>query len=258
MSYSEGWRSIRRVRAHEQVIEQIEAQVLAGQLRAGDRLPSERQLGELLGVSRASIREALRVLEALDIVTARPGTGSESGSIISGRPGGAMTSLLRLQLALSSFEMDEVIETRIMIEAWATQRAAVRAESHELSALQQTLVDMCDEALEPSQFNELDTAFHVGIAEASGNRLVGHLMQTIRDSVRQQMARAFDELVDWRKSTQMLHQEHAAILQAVSEGDGALAAHIVEQHIRGFYSIMPRQPGSTALTGTDRYGQASR
>jgi DNA-binding FadR family transcriptional regulator len=241
MSDGQGWQSIRKVRAHEQVIEQIEAQILDGRLRVGDRLPSERALGELLGVSRASIREALRVLEALEIITARPGTGSDSGSIISGSPARAMTSLLRLQVALSSFEMDEVIETRVMIESWAVKSAASRAQRDQLEGLERILAEMRDTALEPYAFNELDTAFHVGISEASGNRLTSHLMQAIRDAVRREMMRAFDHLEDWKATAETLHHEHAGILAAVVAGDGELAARLVEQHIRGFYhDLRPR------------------
>lgn len=228
---------VEKRRTWQEVVHQIETQILEGRLRPGDRLPGERQLAEQLGVSRASVREALRVLEALEFIRSRTGTGEGSGSIVVTQPtaGGAMSSMLRIHVGLSHFTMSEVIETRTVIEAWAARMAARRAGAAELEKLTQILERMEDPSLSRWDFNELDTEFHVGVAETSGNGLVTYFMHAIRDAVRFEMVAAFDRFPDWQKVAQGLRQEHAAVLHAISVRDEEAAARTVENHIRAFY-----------------------
>ena len=87
---------VKQRRAFEDIIVQVENAILEGRLRVGDRLPPERELAEIFNVSRASVREALRVLEAFGVLSARRGTGAESGSIVSAQNGSPLSGLLRL------------------------------------------------------------------------------------------------------------------------------------------------------------------
>src|SRR5262245_28701150 len=84
------FQKVERRRAFEDVILQFERAIEEGSLRDGDRLPTERELAATLGVSRASVREALRVLEMYGVLVARPGTGPDSGSILSARNTGGI------------------------------------------------------------------------------------------------------------------------------------------------------------------------
>lgn len=228
---------VEKRRTWQEVVHQIETQILEGQLRPGDRLPGERQLAEQLGVSRASVREALRVLEALEFIQVRTGTGEGSGSIVVQEPtaGGAMTSLLRLHIGLSHFAMTDVIETRAVVEAWAVRMAARRAGRADLDRLAEILKRMEKPSLSRWDFNELDTGFHVGLAETAGNRLITYFMHAIRDAMRSEMVAAFDRFPDWQKVADGLRQEHAAVLHAVSVRDEESAARTLENHIRAFY-----------------------
>jgi GntR family transcriptional regulator, transcriptional repressor for pyruvate dehydrogenase complex len=228
---------VEKRRAWQEVVNQIETQILEGHLQPGDRLPGERQLAEQLGVSRGSVREALRVLEALEFIQARTGTGEGSGSTVVREPtaGGAMTGLLRLHIGLSHFTMSDVIETRAAVEVWAVRMAARRAGPVHLEKLAEILRRMESPSLSRRDFNELDTEFHVGLAETSGNRLATYLMRAIRDAVRFEMLAAFDRFADWRKVADALRREHAAILHAISIRDEEAAARTLENHIRAFY-----------------------
>src|SRR2546428_371248 len=87
---------VRKLRTHEEVVAQIEGYIIDGRLRPGDRLPGERQLAEDFSVSRASIREALRVLESMHVLRIRTGTGADAGAVVTDQAGSAMSSLLRL------------------------------------------------------------------------------------------------------------------------------------------------------------------
>lgn len=231
------WTPLRRVRSYEQVIAAIEQRILAGQLHVGDQLPPERRLAELLGVSRAAVREALRVLEALGILSAHTGSGSDAGSTLVGEPSEAMSMLLRLHLALSNFTIDDVVETRINIESAAVRGAAARASTaDDLTSLGDYLAAMEDPRVTTQQFNELDTQFHVALGDVSGNQLTAHLMQALRDTMRDHMVRAFEALNEPGPVLDDLRGQHRSIYEHIRKGDGDAAAHEIERHIGGFYA----------------------
>lgn len=243
-----GWRPIRKFRTHEQVLAAVEGQILQARLRVGDRLPSERELAEKLGVSRPSVREALRVLEWMGVVVAGVGSGKDAGSIITAQSSEALARLLRIHLALSNFGIDDLVETRLMLEATATEAAAEHAGAEDLQQLHMILEEMANPELRPREFNELDTEFHVGIAAVSSNRLLAVLMQALRDVMEQEMVRAFELLgPDWRKATVRLQGEHAKVLAAIAAHDGPAASRAVQRHIRSFYRSM-RSRGVEAPT----------
>src|SRR5258708_273861 len=112
------WEPVRRVRAPEQGLAQIEQKILDGRPRPGQKLPSERELVTVLGVSRTSIREALRALEAMGVIEARTGSGRDAGSVIAGQSTAAITNLLRLHIALAQISLADLVETRVQLERY--------------------------------------------------------------------------------------------------------------------------------------------
>ncbi|WP_336210097.1 FadR/GntR family transcriptional regulator [Nonomuraea sp. LPB2021202275-12-8] len=231
-----GWRPVKRTRTFEDVLAQIERRIVEDGLTAGDRLPAERQLAEQLGVGRSSVREAMRVLETLGVVSSQVGRGPDAGAVLTSRPDTALTDLLRLHLGLASLELREVIDTRLMIERWAADRAATaRADT---SALAAALAAMAS-ASSAEEFVEHDTAFHCALADASGNRLIAAIMRSLRDSMRRYAVEAVDRLGD----TSVLQADHARILAAVGAGDAAEAARAVTEHLAHAYpSLFPPMP----------------
>ena len=229
------WQPVQRLRAHEQVMSQIENRILAGHLKAGDHLPSERDLAALLGVSRPSLRESLRVLEALGIVEIRRG-GVDGGAVLLEGPGAGLVNLLRLQVALGHFTQRDLLDTRLALETWSCAEAARRAEPHDLQELSAMLDAMEDPAIEAGDFNRLDAAFHERIAQSSGNALTAHLMGSLRLSIHRQMVEAYSRLPDWRATARGVRAEHRLLLGAIREGDPDSAATLVQDHIRSFYT----------------------
>src|SRR5215204_2145041 len=104
-------------RAWQTVLEHVELQLLEGQLAPGDRLPGERALSAELGVGRSSVREALRVLEALGLIRTHAGSGPSAGAVIISTPGGAMSALMRLQVAARGFPVADIVRTRLILES---------------------------------------------------------------------------------------------------------------------------------------------
>jgi GntR family transcriptional regulator, transcriptional repressor for pyruvate dehydrogenase complex len=235
VSAESGWSPVRKVRTHEQVLAQIEAKILEGELRVGAKLPSERELVEALGVSRSSVREALRALEAMGIIDAQGGSGRDSGSVISGRSTEALGNLLRLHVVLAGIELEDLIDVRVQLERHAVIGAAEHHSAEELAGLRSLVESMQPGRVSSVEFNELDTEFHVSIARASGNGLVVTLMQALRDAVKAEMVRAFTAIDEWRAVGERLVAEHAEIVDAIEAGRGMEGADLVEAHIRTFY-----------------------
>ena len=237
MTTADGWEPVQRLRTYEQVMSQIEERILDGRLKAGDHLPSERDLAQLLGVSRPSLRESLRVLEALGVVDIRRGGGADGGAVLVGTPGPGFVNLLKLQLALGHFTATDVLDTRVALETWSCSEAAYRSTETDHGELAAILDLMDDPTIEATEFNRLDTAFHVRIAESTGNALTSHLMSSLRVAIHRQMIEAYEGLADWRKTAEIVRHEHRTILDAVTRKDAQQAARLVSDHIHDFYKI---------------------
>lgn len=237
MEKAEGLQFKRLVRplAYQEVVEKIKQEIMEGRLKSGDRLPGERQLGELLGVSRTSVREALRVLETLDIIRARRGTGPESGSIVVGEVGNAMSDTLLVHTALDHLSLSEMVEVRLVLEGYAVEQAANRAGSTDIEALEGHVRRMSVDGLDAEQFLELDSAFHIALARASGNRLNAYLMQSIRRIMEHALRDIYVGVSNWEATRAEVTAEHMGIVRAISDRDGAEASRIVRDHIKKAY-----------------------
>ncbi|MGB3482996.1 MAG: FCD domain-containing protein [Mycobacterium sp.] len=231
------WKPLPRIRTHEQVVAEIENRLNNGSLKAGDRLPPERQLAEALGVSRGAVREALRILEAIGVVEAGTGSGPMSGSRIVKDSTGGMGMVLRMHLQLASFTQDDLVETRLMLERLSCRKAAACATKDDVDALR-SLISAMRGAHSMAAYNDLDAAFHVGIAQVSGNGLAAALMAAMREALRQAMVTAFEGLDDLGATMAALTDEHEVIVDAIAAGDGDAAADLVTKHIVSFYRAL--------------------
>ncbi|WGL51857.1 FCD domain-containing protein [Nocardioides sp. BP30] len=234
------WRPVARSRAYELVVDQIEEQILAGSLRVGERLPGERELAARLEVSRAAVREAIRTLEAQGVVRSSVGSGPDAGTVVSAVPSEALNRLLRLHVALANFPMRDVVEARVMLERFSATLAAAHADEARLAHLLALLEAMDDTGIDRERFNDLDTDFHIAIAEAGGNRLVADMTIAIRDSTRRPILRGLEGLGDsWTEVCADLRHEHRRLYDAILAGDAGAAADEVETHIRGTSRWLP-------------------
>jgi len=232
---SDQWQPVRKIRTHEHVLGQIAERILDGRLEVGDRLPSERELVSALGVSRTSVREALRILESMGIIEANVGSGRDAGSTICGRPSDALSNLLRLHMALARFKLADLIDVRIQLERGAAAGAAMSAQAADIARLTELVGAMQEPDLEHARFHELDTEFHVTVARISGNTLVADLMQALRVAVRAHMETAFEAVEDWDAVVVLLSEQHLAIAAAIESHHADEAADLVAEHIAGFY-----------------------
>ena len=228
------FQAVEQRRTFEQILLQIEEAIVDGRLKPGDRLPPERELAQTFGVSRASVREALRVLEMFGVIMARRGTGPEAGSIVAASAQNGLESALRLHVGLLRIPTKDMVEIRAVLEQQAALKAAERADDKMTVRLHEIVAGMRT-ATGIAEFNELDTEFHVEIARVSGNALLPVLMEALRGTMRLAMLEGFERLADWRTERDHLVGEHERMIGFIESGDKEAAGAAMQGHVVRFY-----------------------
>ncbi len=211
------------------VAREIEQRMLEGRLKPGDRLPSERELSVQLGVSRASLREAIQKLAARGLLESRQGGGTFVTDRLDSSFGNPWEEILRDPPGVH----EDMLEFRHMLEARAAECAATRA-----TASDRERVRLCLAALEDSfrgQDLDLqvdsDLAFHQAIAEASHNVIVGHLTASLLRLMRDNLRRNLSELMQVPAAREQLLEQHRAVWHAIEQGDADQALAAAASHI---------------------------
>ncbi|WP_265820721.1 FadR/GntR family transcriptional regulator [Geovibrio ferrireducens] len=161
---------IKPKRVSDEIYRQLKDLVLSGELKPGEKLPSERELAVQMGVSRPTLREALQKLEAHGFLKQIQGDGTYVQSAASPVLSQAFTEMLNKEDA-----MGDLMELRKILETWAARAAAERATDEEIEQLEEFLLEMEDSEKD----YESDASFHALISYASHNVLIVHVMNTI-------------------------------------------------------------------------------
>ena len=225
-----GLTPVRQIAAHELVLDQMRRSMENGQFRPGDRFPPERHLAEMLNVSRTVVRAAVSVLEGEGLITVRRGRGG--GFIV--RAPTYDTTETRRQLQQNKVAVRDAFDFRVIVEGAASRLAAKRRRSKDLSelrsrlkAMDKALADSLDEqtALKVAEFQTLDTAFHMGIAQAAQNPSLYDAVGEARRVMWLPVGAIFGRL------EANANNRHEDILNAIESGDGDAAAACMEAHI---------------------------
>jgi DNA-binding FadR family transcriptional regulator len=214
------------------VAEQIRDAILAGRFGPGEPLPTERDLAESFGASRASIREALRALQAEGLIV---GGGAPAPAVVAHDLDRPVRDALVNRLRLRGVALDDLVELRSLLETAALRAAAGRPGRGPLAEAHEALEAMRDPQIGIEAFDEADVRFHTALVRASGNEAMHLVMLALRDPVAEHLLEALRAQADPGRTLKRLTREHADILEAVESGDGERAATLVERHIRGFY-----------------------
>jgi len=171
--------TIRKNTAPEMVIEQMMKKISAGEIAAGSRLPSQRDLALSFGVGRSSIREALNALAVMGYLDVQQGRGT----FIAGELPGADPSVTQLKAALQAGSLLDLIELRETLECKAAELAAERSESRHLRRLEQALRDMEESQEDYRRFLQSDVEFHLTLAEATSNQIFSEMLRFLLEKV---------------------------------------------------------------------------
>lgn len=219
-------------RASELVADKLRSLIVEGVVQEGATLPSEKELVSQLGVSRATLREALRILEAEGLIVTKTGP---RGGIVVQRPGSAnLTRSLSLLLQLEETPFSELLEARRLLEPMCANLAAQRATGAELAGLEEILQDMRMTLDDTNAYVLQQLKFHLGVIAAAHN----HVLRLYTTSV--------GELISARTAQVGLTLEERetglkaceGILAALKSRNGSLAARRVELHLRAFEPII--------------------
>jgi GntR family transcriptional regulator, transcriptional repressor for pyruvate dehydrogenase complex len=210
-----------------QIAEQIRSSILAGEFAPGEKLPPERELAEMFGVSRPSVREALNLLASSGLVMSYQGGGTVVMSLMETTAGNPMTELIRSQQERAL----DVIEVRKAIEASTAFYAAQRALPEDIRTMERIVDGLREnlEGLKPSE--NLDANFHLAIAKATHNIVWLHLMQNIFDAMKEFQQSVWRAVYLTGEDHHLLYQHHRRIFEAIRNRDPEAARAAMAEHL---------------------------
>ncbi|MGW5242197.1 FadR/GntR family transcriptional regulator [Monashia sp. NPDC004114] len=222
---SEAWHSLGLGGLNARIREEILRVLREQQLAPGDKLPAERELAALLGVSRPSAREAIRSLQAEGRLIVKHGQG-----VFVAEP--ATTQRLRAALSELDHDLTELFDMREVLEVPAARWASEHKDAGALARVSEAL-ERLERAAErtPIDFDELqrlDAAFHLSIVEAAGNRFLKQTQDVLNQIMKQGMKTTLE--VEGRVEASRI--DHRRILDAILAGDGERAGRAARSHVR--------------------------
>ena len=224
---------VKRTKVYAEVASQISRLIEAGRVKPGDRLPPERELAEMFGVSRTSVRDAIRVLEMRGLVEPRHG----EGTVVKQVPIDAIVSPLADALVSSKNLTADLFDMRKMLEPPLARAASLRATGEDLKAMRDILKRQAGRVRAGEIAIEEDNAFHYRIATAARNHVVLAVMDLVMELLQESRARSLQGPGRVEKSL----DGHRRILLAIRNGDPDLAEEAMRLHIEEIEQVLSPQ-----------------
>ena len=210
----------------EQIVEQIEQRILSGELRSGDRLPSERELGEQFHASRTAVREAMKTLAQKGLVDMRPGRGT---IVIDGTSHAMRRSLgLMLRVGQPDGSQNLLVEVREILEPEIAALAAARATGEHIAAMREAVHLMDHNLTNANAFIAADNDFHRALAKGTQNILILSLLDSIVDLLSEQRKLIFSK--EGGPERGQVH--HKRLLDAIEQRDPEAARQAMRAHLQ--------------------------
>jgi GntR family transcriptional regulator, transcriptional repressor for pyruvate dehydrogenase complex len=225
---------VQHVRAYQRVVQQVEEAILGGDIHPGEHLASERDLVEQFGVSRATVREALRVLESAGLVRSRP--GDPNGSEVLPLNSINLTRSLTLIARRRQLGLADLIQFRMFLEGNVCEIVASLRTEEQLAVIRAALAGM-EKAMEESRevFVAADLAFHLAIAAATGNPLLQACNEAILGMVGTTVQGRLEDAPDSRAQMAESVHRHRLVLDAIERQDPLAAVHYARTHQLEYY-----------------------
>lgn len=218
-------RSINRLSITDQAVQQIKNEILSGRYKIGDRIPTEKDLCQQLGIGRSTVREALRMLKALGFIEVKQGKGA---FII--KTNEDSDEKIRDWFSKNKIELIDFIQVRMSLEPLAVRLTIERASDEEIINIEKIL-EIFEDAVKSGNALDLammDEAFHTAIAEASGNNLLIMLNRTIVEFFREYRVRSFAV----KKNIKNALEPHRKIMQAIRARNADAAVQAMVDHLK--------------------------
>lgn len=238
----------RRGTTSEEVVVRLREMIHRGELRPGDRLPAERDLAKLLGVSRPTLRAGIGSLAALGVLQSRQGAGTFV--VNTDGPPSLDSGPLRMMSALHGFTTAEMFEARRALEMAIAGLAAERATGDQMATMSEEIAGMFASLDEPEQFLVHDMHFHQTVAAASGNRILTALMNMVATILFDVRSKTVKRARDLKESAEM----HRQIYRAIRERDWEAARTAMRHHLmlaqKAQEEEIDQDPGDTGLSSS--------
>jgi len=227
--------AVRAPRVSDEIVRQIRDALFAGKLRAGDRLPAERELAADFASSRTSVREALRRLEQQGVIQVKK--GASGGTFVVDMDHRPVAQSLETLLQLKKISIHQIAEVRLIFEPETARLAAQRASWQDLRDLEDTIRKMSAALEDGKAPTSYDLRFHMLLARAAGNPI----LQMVAESMLAVASKAITELNPAPETVRQVLACHRAILEAVREGDGEHAYQAMREHVMDVQARLARQ-----------------
>jgi DNA-binding FadR family transcriptional regulator len=225
--YDARFQEIPRERVADRVAQELMKLIATGKLMPGERLPGERQLAEMMNVSRVSVRAALQQLKGKGFITAVQGGGTRV-TAASDDQGSALAALLRENRK----NLRDFAQIRVAIEAWAARQAAENATKEQIAEIKHALNVMTDPK-RPAEFKAKDdVSFHLAVAKAADSVIYMHLMSGMGDILRETLDYHRYKLLSSQNDDRVFLQQHRKIYNAIRDGNGDAAAQAMTIHVK--------------------------
>jgi GntR family transcriptional regulator, transcriptional repressor for pyruvate dehydrogenase complex len=221
------FKPIKPKKVSTQIAEQIRSSIMAGEFSPGTKLPPERELAEMFGVSRPSVREAINILAASGLVEAYQGGGTVVKSLVELTTGPPLSELIKAERERAL----DVIEVRKGVEAWTSFYAAQRALPEDIRKMQ-LIIEQMERNLEgmaPSE--DLDANFHIVVAKATHNVVWLHLMQSIFDAMKEFQQSVWRAVYLTDEDHRILYGHHKSVFEAIRDRDPERARVAMHEHL---------------------------
>ncbi len=228
-SVSQVFGPVRVARASEEIVSQIKAYIFESKLVPGNRLPSEKELAVQFGLSRTTVRDALRILESQGLVSIKVGAGG--GTFVADPSARPVTEIMTAMLRLKGMSPLELVEARLVIETSIVRFAAERATPADLQAMQLAIAQAIAgrDAGDP-HFTPYSISFHTALAKAAKNEV----LQFTVDSFRAIFHETLDRLLPNNDMASRAIEDHQRILDAIAVHDADRACQVMCEHLKYF------------------------
>jgi GntR family transcriptional repressor for pyruvate dehydrogenase complex len=222
------FKPIKPKKISSQIADQIRESILAGDFSPGDKLPPERELAEMFGVSRPSVREALNKLSSVGLVMSYQGGGTVVQSLVDdGHHDSALSELIRVQ----QYRALEVVEVRKCMESWTAYYAAQRALPEDIRRMEKILLSMERNLAGELPPEDLDANLHIVIARATHNIVWLHLMQSLFDAMKEFQRGVWRAVYMTGADHKLLFNHHSDIVAAIRAKDADRAREAMMSHL---------------------------
>ncbi|WP_102347954.1 FadR/GntR family transcriptional regulator [Bacillus sp. Marseille-P3661] len=219
----------KRKRIYQEIIDRIKESIESGELSSGDKLPSERALAEMLGVSRTSVKEAISALETAGVVNIRPGVGV----FVAEQYGTELLNKFSTIIDEKNADLIQLIELRQAIEGDAAYYAAKRITLVQKDKLATIFHKLVEAERKGELAVEEDLQFHLAIVEAAHNPLMLNVMNIISDKLVRELTKNREQsILNFRLNKEVM-EEHRRIYKAIIEQDPLAARQNMWAHLKG-------------------------